>query len=91
MIYERALRCLPRSYKLWFKYLMERKNQLKEYPVSDVKYELLIGTFQRALVCLLLNVCPIVMSFSNLMIDLYAQNATNLERICCFSNRYWDS
>jgi pre-mRNA-splicing factor SYF1 len=49
-IYERALKYLPRSYKLWFAYLMERKKGLRGKSVADKGYDILINTFERALV-----------------------------------------
>jgi pre-mRNA-splicing factor SYF1 len=50
MIYERALKHLPRSYKLWFAYLMERVEGMKERKVDDSRGTILTNTFERALV-----------------------------------------
>ena len=35
VIYERALKCLPRSYKLWRAYLQERTAALKDKAITD--------------------------------------------------------
>lgn len=50
VIYERALRCLPRSFKLWKFYLSERSNHLASKSVTDRKYDMLIETYERAIV-----------------------------------------
>ena len=49
LIYERALKHLPRSYKLWRAYLQERTIQLKGRCVTDTRYEILVNTYERAL------------------------------------------
>lgn len=50
LIYERACRSLPRSYKLWFKYLNERMANVKELCVTDVAYDDVNNCFERSLV-----------------------------------------
>ncbi|XP_023241197.1 pre-mRNA-splicing factor SYF1-like [Centruroides sculpturatus] len=50
MIYERALRELPGSYKLWYNYLKLRRKQVKGYCIIDPEYEDVNNTFERALV-----------------------------------------
>ena len=50
LIFERALVNLPRSYKLWFAYLMERKNNLKKKSILDKGYKILVNTFERSIV-----------------------------------------
>lgn len=50
IIYERALRALPGSYKLWHAYLRERLQRVRNLPITDVEYETLNNTFERALV-----------------------------------------
>lgn len=50
VIYERSLKFLPRSYKLWFSYITERKVNLQSRPVHDKRYKSLINTFERSLV-----------------------------------------
>lgn len=50
VIYERALQKLPGSYKLWFKYLMERKDRVKHLCISHSAYEETNRAFERALV-----------------------------------------
>eukprot|EP00614_Pseudopedinella_elastica_P031004 CAMPEP_0172631344 /NCGR_PEP_ID=MMETSP1068-20121228/178628_1 /TAXON_ID=35684 /ORGANISM="Pseudopedinella elastica, Strain CCMP716" /LENGTH=478 /DNA_ID=CAMNT_0013442457 /DNA_START=20 /DNA_END=1453 /DNA_ORIENTATION=- len=68
LIYERALKCLPRSYKLWRAYLGERAAQLKHKPVSDKRYLILANTYERSLVHLhkmprvWLDYCELLMS-----------------------------
>jgi pre-mRNA-splicing factor SYF1 len=49
-VYERALKALPRSYKLWYAYLNERERHLRPYPITDKGYETLIKTFERSLI-----------------------------------------
>jgi pre-mRNA-splicing factor SYF1 len=49
-IYERALRCLPGSYKIWHAYLMDCKTQVKGKSKSSSRYIVVNNTFERALV-----------------------------------------
>lgn len=58
IIYERALKYLPRSYKLWYNYLLLRKNQLEYVSITDKRYQTLITTFERALVQM--NKMPVI-------------------------------
>ena len=48
-VYERALSYVPRSYKLWHAYLLDRTEHLKKTPPTSKKFELLIATYERAL------------------------------------------
>uniref|UniRef100_A0A671R079 Pre-mRNA-splicing factor SYF1 n=1 Tax=Sinocyclocheilus anshuiensis TaxID=1608454 RepID=A0A671R079_9TELE len=50
MIYERALKELPGSYKLWYNYLRERRKQVKGKCVTDPAYEEVNNCHERALV-----------------------------------------
>jgi pre-mRNA-splicing factor SYF1 len=50
LIYERALKMLPRSYKLWHAYLQARSEQLKKRSITDEAYKILINTYERSLV-----------------------------------------
>ncbi|KAG7252294.1 hypothetical protein CRUP_036664 [Coryphaenoides rupestris] len=50
MIYERALKELPGSYKLWYNYLRERRKQVKGKCISDATYEDINNCHERALV-----------------------------------------
>ncbi|KAL5994864.1 hypothetical protein ACLOJK_024921 [Asimina triloba] len=50
IIYERALRALPGSYKLWHAYLLERLAAVKGLPATHSLYSSLNNTFERALV-----------------------------------------
>lgn len=50
LIYERALKFLPRSYKLWHPYLQERMDKLESKSVCDKGYDILVNTFERSLV-----------------------------------------
>ncbi|KAJ6852087.1 pre-mRNA-splicing factor SYF1 [Iris pallida] len=50
VIYERALKALPGSYKLWHAYLRERLDLVRPLPVSHPAYASLNNTFERALV-----------------------------------------
>ncbi|KAJ6811311.1 pre-mRNA-splicing factor SYF1 [Iris pallida] len=49
VLYERALRALPGSYKLWHAYLRERLDLLRPLPVSHPAYASLNDAFERAL------------------------------------------
>ncbi|KAL0274475.1 UNVERIFIED_CONTAM: hypothetical protein PYX00_006887 [Menopon gallinae] len=48
--YERALKELPGSYKLWYNYLKIRRFQVKGRCITDPGYEEVNNTFERALV-----------------------------------------
>lgn len=52
LIYERGLKELPGSYKLWYNYLRLRKSQLKGKPISDPLYEETNNAFERSLACM---------------------------------------
>jgi pre-mRNA-splicing factor SYF1 len=50
MIYERALKDLPRSYKIWYAYLQERLQRVESKSATSKKVKILINTFERSLV-----------------------------------------
>jgi pre-mRNA-splicing factor SYF1 len=50
IIYERALKALPGSYKLWYAYLRERLDIVRNLPVTHPQYDSLNNTFERGLV-----------------------------------------
>ncbi|KOC67194.1 Pre-mRNA-splicing factor SYF1 [Habropoda laboriosa] len=50
IVYERALKELPGSYKLWYNYLRQRVSQLKGRCITDPLYEDVNNAFERALV-----------------------------------------
>lgn len=50
MIFERALKELPGSYKLWYNYLKVRRKQMKNKVVTDPGYDAVNNCFERALV-----------------------------------------
>ena len=50
VIYERALKFLPRSYKLWHAYLGERRAAVEHKCLSDKSFTNLVQTFERALI-----------------------------------------
>ncbi|KAK6195762.1 hypothetical protein SNE40_001120 [Patella caerulea] len=50
VIYERALKELPGSYKLWYNYLKMRRSQVKGRCVVDPAYEDVNSAFERSLV-----------------------------------------
>ncbi|XP_058026440.1 pre-mRNA-splicing factor SYF1 [Ahaetulla prasina] len=50
LIYERALKELPGSYKLWYNYLKQRRKQVKSKCVTDSCYEEVNNCHERALV-----------------------------------------
>ncbi|KAI5742072.1 hypothetical protein M8J77_002699 [Diaphorina citri] len=49
-IYERSLKELPGSYKLWYNYLKLRRKQVKGKVITDPSYEDVNNTFERSLV-----------------------------------------
>lgn len=50
VIYERSLKFLPRSYKLWHAYLQERSVTLVNKCITDKGFSILENTYERALV-----------------------------------------
>jgi pre-mRNA-splicing factor SYF1 len=50
VVYERSLKFLPRSYKLWHAYLEERSAKLASQCITDKRFEILEHTYERALV-----------------------------------------
>lgn len=56
MIHERAVKCLPGSYKLWRSYLQDREMQCRGRSVVDKRFEKLNSCYERALVTL--HKCP---------------------------------
>lgn len=50
IIYERALKALPGSYKLWHAYLKERLATVKGLRIDNPAFEAINNTFERALV-----------------------------------------
>lgn len=50
LIYERALKQLPGSYKLWYNYLLARRSQVKNRCEIDSVYEEVNNAFERSLV-----------------------------------------
>lgn len=50
LIFERALKALPGSYKLWHAYLIERRTSVRGLSLAHPSWEALNNTFERALV-----------------------------------------
>lgn len=50
IIYERALKELPGSYKLWYNYLVLRRKQVKNRCITDPAFDEINNAFERALV-----------------------------------------
>jgi len=50
LVFERALKELPGSYKLWYNYLKVRRKQMKGRCVTDPGYDAVNNCFERALV-----------------------------------------
>uniref|UniRef100_A0A914RVW2 Pre-mRNA-splicing factor SYF1 n=1 Tax=Parascaris equorum TaxID=6256 RepID=A0A914RVW2_PAREQ len=50
MVYERALKELPGSYKLWYNYLRFRRKQVADKCPTDAAYQRLNNVYERALV-----------------------------------------
>lgn len=48
-IYKRAVKYLPRSYKLWWAYLNERLQRIDKLPISHRKHLQMISTFELSL------------------------------------------
>jgi hypothetical protein len=49
-IYEKAVSYLPGSYKLWYHYLKEARDNIKRYPVQDKRFEVINELHERALI-----------------------------------------
>jgi pre-mRNA-splicing factor SYF1 len=49
LVFERALKLLSGSYKIWYKYLTYRRSIVKLKPINDVEYEELNNVYERAL------------------------------------------
>jgi pre-mRNA-splicing factor SYF1 len=50
ILYERAIKFLPRSYKLWHAYLTLRHSRLDVVSITSKRYSTLVSTYERALV-----------------------------------------
>lgn len=50
MLYERALKQLPGSYKLWYNYLKARRKQIKGKCITDPEFDETNNAFERSLV-----------------------------------------
>lgn len=50
VVYERALKELPGSYKIWYNYLKTRRKQVRGKCITDREYDDINNTFERALV-----------------------------------------
>lgn len=50
IIYERAIKQLPGSYKLWYNYLKTRRKQIRGHCITDSIYEEVNNAFERSLV-----------------------------------------
>lgn len=50
VVYERAVRFLPRSYKLWWMYLQEYETAVRDRWITSTRAETLAMTYERALV-----------------------------------------
>ncbi|KAG9488660.1 hypothetical protein GDO78_004942 [Eleutherodactylus coqui] len=57
LIYERALKELPGSYKLWYAYLKQRRKQVKRRCITDPAFEEVNNCHERALV-FMHKLCP---------------------------------
>merc|ERR1719270_1877874 len=53
LVFERALKELPGSYKLWYNYLKVRRKQMKGRCVTDPGYDAVNSCFERSLVWML--------------------------------------
>lgn len=49
LLYERALKQIPGSYKLWYGYLKVRRENIKNKPINDSEYEEVNNIYDRAL------------------------------------------
>ncbi|KAF0291296.1 Pre-mRNA-splicing factor SYF1 [Amphibalanus amphitrite] len=78
MLYERALRELPGSYKLWHSYLRLRRRQLKNRCITDPAFDDVNSAFERALV--FMHKMPrIWLDYCQLLID--QQKITRTRRV----------
>jgi pre-mRNA-splicing factor SYF1 len=68
MIFERAIKELPGSYKLWYNYLKLRRKQVRGRCVTDPAYDEVNNAFERALV--FMNKMPrIWMDYCSFLVD----------------------
>lgn len=58
ILYERALKYLPRSYKLWSQYLNLRIHNLEYVSINDKRYQILLTVFERSLIHM--NKMPVI-------------------------------
>lgn len=72
IIYERALNELPRSYKLWYRYLKTRTQQVRNKSIEDIENEYVCQSFERAMVymnkmpVIWLDYCNFIMGLGNI-------------------------
>uniref|UniRef100_A0A8C5WMC7 Pre-mRNA-splicing factor SYF1 n=1 Tax=Leptobrachium leishanense TaxID=445787 RepID=A0A8C5WMC7_9ANUR len=70
MVYERALKELPGSYKLWYAYLRQRRKQVKRKCITDLAFEEVNNCHERALV--FMHKMPrIWMDYCQFLVDQY--------------------
>lgn len=69
VIYERALKELPRSYKIWYRYLRTRLQQVRNRSIEDPENESVIQCFEKSMVYM--NKMPrIWLDYCSFMMDL---------------------
>lgn len=69
VIYERALKELPRSYKIWYRYLKTRLQQVRGKSIDDPENEYVINCFEKSLVYM--NKMPrIWLEYCGFMMDI---------------------
>lgn len=69
IIYERAIKELPRSYKIWYRYLRTRLQQVRSKSIEDHENEYVIQCFEKSMVYM--NKMPrIWLDYCSFMVDL---------------------
>ena len=67
VIYERTLKALPGSYKLWHAYLRDRLDHARPHPIDHPAYSSLNNTFERALATMHKMSCVWVLYLTSLL------------------------
>jgi pre-mRNA-splicing factor SYF1 len=85
LVYERALKLLSGSYKIWYKYLVYRRNIVKLKPINDIEYDELNNVYERALAFMhKVNGLTVLSDLKLLNISIYVlkkTDATNMDRL----------
>lgn len=72
LVYERALKQLPGSYKLWYAYLKLRRAHLKTKSINDSEYEEVNNAYERALAYMSKVHYSLSLTLSSLLCVIYS-------------------